>query len=73
MREEISAPESTQEAKLDETGPEPGWQKLFADLCAEIAWSSDPAGETVQRLLRRCRESVEAFTGGAAGGHATGT
>jgi hypothetical protein len=85
MQEEFASPQSTQEAEeekagLDETRtrrPEPEWQRIFADLCAEIAWGSDPASETVQRLLQRCMEVLKAFTGGddgrANGGCATRT
>ena len=85
MQEEFPTPQSTQEAGeekagLDETRarrPEPEWQRIFADLCAEIAWGSDPASETVQRLLRRCATALEAFTGGGAsrakGGRGGGT
>jgi hypothetical protein len=84
MREELPTLPSTPEAGKEKAGPkeaqarrpEPEWQRAFADLCAEIAWGSDPAGETVQRLLQRCPEALKASTGSAAGatcGQSTGT
>jgi hypothetical protein len=84
MLEEFATKQSTQEtgeekAGLDETQtrrPEPGWQRIFADLCAEITWGSDLASETVQHLLQQCTEVLQAFTrddGCATGGCATRT
>jgi hypothetical protein len=85
MLEEFAKPQSKQGARetkagFNETRPrpsEPEWQTCFAELCAEIAWGTDPASATVQRLRQRCRQALKAFTGRGAsratGGPATGT
>jgi hypothetical protein len=40
------------------------WPRLIAAVRAEMERGTDPGSETVQRLARRWRELVEAFTGG---------
>jgi hypothetical protein len=75
MPQELAAPQATSEAGGDKAGadegradrPGPEWLGAFTDLCAEIAWGSDPASATVRRLARRCTEALKALTGGAGG------
>jgi DNA-binding transcriptional MerR regulator len=43
------------------------WQELIAQVRAEMQKGTDPASEPVQRLARRWRELVNAFTGGNPG------
>jgi hypothetical protein len=75
MLEESATAQSAQEAGDENAGldrtwprrPEPEWQRTFTDLLAEIAWGTDTASDTVQRLARRCTEALKALAGGGDG------
>jgi hypothetical protein len=74
MPGDIAAPQSTQEARGEKPGlvqpgvrrPELEWQRNFTDLCAEIAWGTDPASDAVRRLVQQCAEALEALARAAA-------
>ncbi|MFE8596168.1 MerR family transcriptional regulator [Archangium violaceum] len=43
------------------------WPRLIAQVQAEMEKGTDPASEPVQKLARRWRELIQAFTGGSPG------
>ncbi|XXX75823.1 MerR family transcriptional regulator [Sorangium sp. So ce134] len=71
MIEKYYTPEQLAELKqrAEAIGPEKmrdaqsAWQQIYDDMRAEMQKGSDPKSESVQQIVKRMRELIDAFTG----------